>query len=79
MIEKNLGNIERVFRLVFGLVFGAWVIMQPNLDATAWFVLAVSMMLILNGVFSRCYLWFILDINTSKHNDHDSPKPKVSC
>jgi hypothetical protein len=65
VIERNLGNIERVSRLLAGLLFGAWSLSQPSLNGVEWFVMIISTFLILNGVFSRCYLWYVLDINTS--------------
>jgi len=65
VIERNLGNVERVTRLFAGLLFGAWSISQPSLNAVEWFVMIISTFLILNGIFSRCYLWYVLDINTS--------------
>ena len=65
MIERNLGNIERLLRLVVGLAFAAWTVTQPAMNAIEWFVAGVSLFLILNGVFGRCYLWFVLDINTN--------------
>jgi len=64
MIEKNLGNFERIVRLIMGLCFGAWTLMQPTMNGIEWLVMAVSLALILNGVFSRCYLWFILDLDS---------------
>ncbi|MEH6592089.1 MAG: DUF2892 domain-containing protein [Halioglobus sp.] len=64
MIEKNLGNLERTLRLVAGIGFALWVVMQPYMNGIEWFVSVVSLFLILNGIFSRCYLWFILDINS---------------
>ncbi len=66
MIEKNLGNIERIFRLFGGLVLLAWALTRPSLNGIEWFVVVISAALILNGIFSRCYLWFVLDINTCK-------------
>lgn len=69
MIERNLGNVERVLRLIFGLFFMAWVVMQGQLNAIEWFVAATALMLMLNGLFSRCYLWYVLDINTCKAGD----------
>lgn len=65
MIERNLGNIERMVRLLVGLAFAAWTVTQPTMNAIEWFVAAISLFLILNGVFGRCYLWFVLDINTN--------------
>jgi hypothetical protein len=68
MIERNLGNIERVVRLFVGLIFGGWALMQSPMNGIDWFVVLVSLSLILNGVFSRCYFWYLLDIDTKKSN-----------
>jgi hypothetical protein len=69
MIERNLGNIERVVRLLLGLAFGGWALMQPQLNGVEWLVIMVSLLLILNGIFSRCYVWFLLDLNTNKRTE----------
>lgn len=68
-IEQNLGNIERVLRLLAGLGFAIWAITQPALNAIEWFITAVAIALILNGIFGRCYLWYILDLNTCENGD----------
>ena len=65
MIEKNLGNLERFIRLVMGLALALWTLQQPALNGVELFVAIVSLCLLLNGVFSRCYLWYILDINSN--------------
>lgn len=65
MIERNLGNAERVIRLMVGLLFGAWVLAQPSLNGGDWALVVVFIALVLNGIFSRCYLWYLLDINTA--------------
>ena len=64
MIERNLGNIERIVRLLLGITFLAWSITRPSLNGVDWFVMVVATALILNGIFSRCYLWYVLDLNT---------------
>ena len=69
MIDRNLGNIERVVRLFMGLVFAGWALSQSYLNGIEWFVIIVSLMLMLNGIFSRCYLWYILDLNTHVSED----------
>lgn len=69
MIEKNLGNIERVIRLSLGILFALWIWNQPALNGIEWFVSIISLFLILNGVFSRCYLWYVLDINSRDDNE----------
>ncbi len=65
MIERNLGNIERVVRVVFAVLLSAWLFNQPTFSAVELFVAITALFLFLNGVFSRCYLWFVLDINTT--------------
>jgi hypothetical protein len=69
MIDRNLGNAERVVRLLMGLAFATWALFQPYLNGIEWFVIAVSLMLMLNGIFSRCYLWYVLEIDTSGTGD----------
>ena len=64
MIERNLGNADRLIRLLAGSAFMVWILNQPHLNGIDWFVVTVSLLLITNGVFSRCYLWYVLDINT---------------
>lgn len=61
MIEKNLGNAERIVRLLMGVSFGIWTMQQPSMNAIDWLIMIVGLALVLNGVFSRCYLWYILD------------------
>lgn len=66
-IERNLGNVERVIRLLLGVWLLVLAIGSPGLNGIEWFIGIVSVLLILNGIFSRCYLWYVLDIDT-----HDS-------
>jgi len=77
MIERNLGNIERLIRLFIGLAFAGWVLMQPAMNGIEWFVSAVSLFLILNGVFARCYLWYVLDINSCSGSYSDAKRDPV--
>ena len=70
-IEQNLGNVERVLRLIAGIAFALWAISQPALNGIEWFITAVAIALILNGVFGRCYLWYVLDVNTCDRPDGD--------
>ena len=65
-IERNLGNLERGVRLLLGACLLVLAITSPGLNGIEWFVGIISISLILNGVFSRCYLWYVLDIDT--HN-----------
>lgn len=69
MFERNLGNLERVVRLLFAVGLTIWAFAQPSLNLTEIFVLAVAVMLALNGIFSRCYFWYLFNINTTKNED----------
>ncbi|MEP5566844.1 MAG: DUF2892 domain-containing protein [Halioglobus sp.] len=74
-IERNLGNVERVTRLALG-IFLIWLsVTSPYLNGIEWFVAIISTALILNGIFSRCYLWYVLDINTA---DNRKCSPETS-
>jgi hypothetical protein len=78
MIERNLGNSERVLRLLAGVLLLVWALGQDVMQLVDWFVVAVSSALILNGIFSRCYLWYVLDINTCQGGGKDC-QPEASC
>ena len=66
MIERNLGNVERIVRLLLAVLFAAWALTRPQMNAIEWFVCLIALMFFVNGIFSRCYIWYILDLNTSK-------------
>ncbi len=76
MIERNLGNAERITRLLLGVIFALWSLLQPSLNGIEWLVMALSLALILNGVFSRCYLWYIIE-RSSKRGDSSFQSPST--
>lgn len=77
MIEKNLGNMERVIRALIGIGLIAWALfLQPALSLAEWFALVVAVVLLLSGIFSRCYLWYVLDINT-RGRDGEACDPRL--
>jgi hypothetical protein len=78
MIERNLGNVERVARLILAVGFAGWAFMQPYMNGIEWFVVVISLMLFMNGIFSRCYVWYLLDINTFC-KDGQSEKSHSAC
>jgi hypothetical protein len=71
MIEQNLGNLERVVRLILGAALVAFAIMAPTLSLTEMFVGFIGLTLVLNGIFSRCYVWYIFDLNTAENSKPD--------
>ena len=66
MIERNLGNIERILRLIAGVCLAVWAVMQQGFTGVAWFIVVIATFLILNGVFGRCYLWYVLAIDSNR-------------
>jgi Flp pilus assembly protein TadB len=76
MIARNLGNIERLIRLTAGLLLAAWALTATHMSPIEWLVLLVSLFLILNGVFSRCYFWYVLDINSCKQTTDQRCSPR---
>jgi hypothetical protein len=79
MIERNLGNFERLLRLFSGIAIGFWALTQPSMNGIEIFVIVISIMLVLNGIFSRCYLWFVLDINSCTDNQEDCTQNNPLC
>ena len=65
-IERNLGNVERIIRLLLGGWLMVVAITSPGLNGIEWFVGIISICLVLNGIFSRCYLWYVLDLDSHK-------------
>ncbi len=78
MIERNLGNAERILRLLAGVMLLIWALGRDFMYLVDWFVVVVSIALILNGIFSRCYLWYVLDINTCQNGEKDC-QTEASC
>ena len=78
MNEQNLGLVERAVRLLLGLGVGAWVLMRPELGAAEWVALIAASFLILNGIFGRCYLWLLLDLNTCERRDKSGGRRRVN-
>ncbi len=65
MINRNLGKFERAIRLVLGVLVLTWVFSQEALGIGAWIAMICGVFLVLNGLFSRCYLWHVLGIDTT--------------
>ena len=72
MFEKNLGNIERIIRALMGIGLIVWAfVFQASMSLVEWFAVVVAVMLVLNGIFSRCFIWYVLDVNTCKATGAD--------
>lgn len=56
----NVGTVDRIIRVVVGLILIAWAISAGNL----WWILGAA--LVATGVFSFCGLYRVFGINTCK-------------
>ena len=56
----NVGNVDRIIRILVGLAIAVWSITAGNF----WWILGVA--LIATGVFRFCGLYRVLGINTCK-------------
>ena len=71
MIPKNLGIIERIIRLIIGVIVGFWAFSQASFGWIEGIALVAALFLVMNAVFSRCYLWQLLGFNTCDEDDED--------
>lgn len=66
MLERNLGNTERLVRFSIGVAMGTWLLLQAEWSALHWIATAAVAALLLNALTSRCYLWAALNITTRR-------------
>jgi hypothetical protein len=64
MIERNLGMAERLLRLAGAIILAGWAVSRDSHDLLTPLALVAATALLLNFVFSRCYLWSLLGINS---------------
>ena len=65
-MQRNIGKIERILRLLLGVVICVSVILMGNSNLADSILLVIGTFLILNGVTARCYLWRWLGINSHR-------------
>jgi len=67
-MEKNTSNIDRILRLVLGVILaaGAWVSMESLGSLWGWVLVVVGLVLIGTAAIGFCPLYRILGISTNK-------------
>lgn len=60
-MKMNVGGVDRIIRIVAGLVLIAWVLFGDG-PTWAW----IGLPILLTGVFSFCFAYSLLDLNTCK-------------
>ena len=64
MIERNIGQTERIIRFVLGILLVGWVLAGREFGAAQGVALVAAFALFWNSIFARCYLWKWLRINS---------------
>ena len=71
MYEKNVGQIDRIIRVILGIIFAVLMIYFILAGATLDLVLAgifaiLAIIMFVTAFFGTCPLWSVLKINTNK-------------
>jgi hypothetical protein len=67
-MQQNLGLFERVVRLLLGLLIVTVIVSRDSYGWVEVSVLVCALLLILNGILARCYLWKWLGLNTHRNS-----------
>ena len=71
MYEKNVGQIDKIVRVVLGVIFAILMIWFILAGATLDLVLAaifaiLAIIMFVTAIFGTCPIWSVLKINTNK-------------
>lgn len=72
MFENNVGQIDRIVRVILGLVFAALVyyFFTSNngiTDVVLFIIFAIlAIIMFVTAIFGTCPIWSVLKINTNK-------------
>lgn len=63
-MEKNVGSIDRIIRIVVGIVLLLWGVGNGGL--LGWIAVILGLIVLLTGILGWCWLYKLLKINTNK-------------
>jgi len=68
MMTKNEGSVDRIVRVVLGVVLIVWayVIGQGQWSTWSWILGIVGLIALVTGIIGWCGLYAVLGINTCK-------------
>ena len=76
MIDRNIGKIERLVRLVLAIALIGWVVGGASFGIPQAAALVAAFALLWNSIFGRCYLWKWLGFNSCDAATGDCAKPR---
>ena len=75
MINRNLGTLERTLRLIVATLLTGWLLARGSHDLLSVLAGIAALALFANAIFSRCYLWALLGINSCNPEDEHCGAP----
>jgi len=75
MINRNLGPTERLLRLSCAVLLTGWLLARGSHDILSVVAGIAALALFANAIFSRCYLWALLGINSCDPEDEHCGAP----
>ena len=64
---SNVGSLDKIIRLVLGVILGAWVLIGMGVGSTlSYIILAVATILVATALLNFCPLFRVLGISTRK-------------
>jgi hypothetical protein len=75
MINRNLGTLERMLRLGVAVLLTGWLLARDSHDLLSVLAGIAALALFANAIFSRCYLWALLGINSCDPEDEHCGAP----
>lgn len=76
MIDRNLGTLERMLRLGVAVLLTGWLLARGSHDILSILAGIAALALFANAIFSRCYLWALLGINSCNPEDEHCGAPR---
>lgn len=66
MFAKNVGTVDRVLRIVLGVVLIGLFFMYPALGIWKWAALVIGAVMLLTAFMSSCLIYTLLGMRTNK-------------
>ncbi|MCA8868044.1 MAG: DUF2892 domain-containing protein [Rhodobacteraceae bacterium] len=66
MFAKNIGTVDRVLRIVPGVILIALFLFYPALGGWKWAALVVGVIVLVTAFISTCPLYSVLGVHTNK-------------
>ncbi|NQW14584.1 MAG: DUF2892 domain-containing protein [Rhodobacter sp.] len=66
MFAKNFGSVDRILRIVLGIVLIDLFFMYPALGVWKWAAMVIGVVMLFTAFMSSCLIYTILGMRTNK-------------